>query len=234
MIRNILILWFSAFYALNINSQTIDTLKYYTPYIADSSNVMLFSDDCDEPGWCEPVAVWFTPDSIQSDSLFNYYSIKEVRIFFSDIKDTAYSIHIGNQLPDDSNRAYRETFTLTLDSINQDFLYNGNYQFTAFNVSQVKELQNISIDNSFWVQLEGNVFHVYNTTRFGIPASSSGHSFISRTNSWEKADCDWIMETVVQYHKDKINGLTDPRDNILPKQSFLYQNYPNPFNSRET
>ncbi len=218
--------------AVRIDAQTMDTLKYYYPYYPDSSNTFLFIGNCLDPGWCEPIAVWFTPDSTLPDTSYHSYSIKEIRFCFSNTQDTAFSIHFGNQVPIDNNRVYRKVITLTSENINSNFFVDVNYLFTSFDMSQVDVLQNISIDKSFWVLVEGKVATVYNTAKPGTPPQTSGHSYQGGLPlGWDRSGCDWIIEAVVEYHKEKVDNLTDPKDKTLPKQAHLQQNYPNPFNT---
>jgi hypothetical protein len=66
----------------NIFSQSLDTLRYYYPFKYDSANTMLFIGECFSEGYCEPIGVWFTPDSIDRDSSLKYFSIKKIRLCF--------------------------------------------------------------------------------------------------------------------------------------------------------
>jgi Secretion system C-terminal sorting domain len=76
---------------------------------------------------------------------------------------------------------------------------------------------------------------VYNTNKPGFPSTTTGHSYQAGLPSgWHNSGCDWIIEAVVEYHKDKVNSIIEQNTDILPKRSFLQQNYPNPFNASET
>ena len=223
---------FTLFFALSAQAQTIDTLKYYTPYIPDSTDYCFFIGNCLDPGWCEPIAVWFTPDSTRPDTSYHYYSIKEIRFSFAN-KDTAFSIHIGKQFPTDSNRIYRQTLSLSFaNDINQNFANDGNYLFKSYNVSNVVAAQNINIHDNFWVLLEAKVSDINNTTVSDSLAKNFGHSFNagSPANAWVNSGCDWIIEAVVQYQHGIVDGIDRIGQPVLPGVARLYQNYPNPFN----
>lgn len=113
--------------AVSLNAQIIDTLKYYYPYYPDSSNTLAFIDDCFAPGYCEPVAVWFTPDSSVSDSSYKFYSIKAVRFCFAGniYEDTTFTIHLSDSFPDDSNLIYKRYISVDVSETNQNFLSDG-------------------------------------------------------------------------------------------------------------
>jgi hypothetical protein len=145
--RAIFFFWF-VYFASMVYGQTTDTLKYYYPYYPDSLNTCGFIGSCLDPGWCEPIAVFFTPDSSKPDTSYHSYSIKEVRFNFAKI-DTAFSIHFGSLFPSNNNKAHRESINITLENINQNFLNDGILLFTPFDISHIDTLQNISINIPF-------------------------------------------------------------------------------------
>ncbi len=230
---------FIAFFTVvfSVNAQVTDTLKYYYPYYPDSVNTLAFIDDCLASGYCEPVAVWFTPDSSIADSSMNYYSIKTIRFCFAGniYEDTTFTVHLGDSFPDINNQVYKRYISVDVSETNQNFLNDGLYKFKDFDVSGVVELRNIDIGTSFWVVLQNKVWALWNTTYEPIIYIGSYHSFYNGLPEleWNRLPGDWIVEAVVEYHK--ILPIEESyTDGHLPKIGNLYQNYPNPFNASES
>lgn len=219
---------------LKAYSQSLDTLRYFTPYYPDSLNTVAFIDECQTSGWCEPIGVWFTPDSSLPDFKYKYYSIKEVRFCFGwNYKNIAFSAYLGSELPDDSSYVYRKEISITRNDININFLNDGDYLFTSYDLARISELQNLEVKIPFWIILEAKVWAVYNSTSNKILIYGSNHSYSAGlpSDNWEKANCDWIVEVVVEYHEDIIQLLGKKVNEDIPFTVNLFQNYPNPFNS---
>jgi len=188
---------------------------------------------CGEPEYCEPIAVWFTPDSSMSDSSYNYYSIKTLRFCFAGniSADTTFTIHLSDSFPDHSNLIYKQYISVDVSETNQNFLIDGIYKFKDFDVSTVTQLNNIDIKTTFWVVLQNKVWALWNTTNKDDNYYESKHSYYNGlpTMQWQRMPGDWIIEAVVEYHN--LLDLENPSDKILfPNKAFLLQNYPNPFN----
>ena len=218
-------------------AQEMDTLKYYYPYDPENPNTLAFVEECGTPGYCEPVAVWFTPDSSVTDSTLKYYSIKTIRFCFAGniYEDTTFTIHLGDSFPDITNQVYKRYISVDVSETNQFFLNDGIYKFKDFDISGVVELRNIDIKTPFWVVLQNKVWSLYNTTREPPPYPPSYHSYSNGLPSlqWDRLPGDWIVEAVVQYHK--VLSLEEPVDGIhTPQNALLFQNYPNPFNASES
>ncbi|HGY57293.1 MAG TPA: T9SS type A sorting domain-containing protein [Caldithrix abyssi] len=221
------------------HSQITDTLKYYYPYTPNDSisSGCAFIDDCYQPGYCEPIATWFTPDSSSPDTGFNVYSIKKIRLCFTrPNKNTSISFYLGSGFPAEQNKIYQSYFSVDSTEVNPYFLDDGKYIYKEVDVSGVEELKNIPLDTSFWVQLDEKVFEVYSIgAKIGSEPYGSGHSFDSylpNNEGWTRSGCDWIIEAVVEYDKySDIIGHSLP--NVI-KEAKLFQNYPNPFNSQFT
>lgn len=213
--------------------QIIDTLKYYYPYNPDSANTIGFVEQCGAMGYCEPVAVWFTPDSSVSDTSIKYYSIKTIRFCFGGniFEDTTFTIHLGDDYPDQSNQIYKKYISVGYSDVNENFPVDGIYKFKDFDVSDGKELRNIDISTSFWVVLQNKVWAIYNTTNKNLKYNPSRHSYMNGLpdNEWIRIPADWIVEAVIEYNR--ILKTEDNNDIIaLTNKAYLYQNYPNPFN----
>jgi hypothetical protein len=223
-----------SFIAVSLNAQTIDTLKYYYPYYPDSLNTLAFVEICGTPGYCEPVAVWFTPDSSVSDSSYKFYSIKTIRFCFAGniYEDTTFTIHLSDSIPDDNNLIYKRYISVDVSETNQNFVNDGIYKFKDFDVSGVAQLRNIDIETPFWVVLQNKVWALWNTTHEQLKYTPSYHSYHHGLpyDEWVRLPGDWIVEAIVEYHQ--VLDLENTSDNILfPKEAFLFQNFPNPFNS---
>ncbi len=220
-------------------SQVLDTLKYHYPYSTSDSITSLcaFIDDCYQPGYCEPFATWFTPDSSSPDTSFNVYTIKKIRICFTyAIGNTSISIYLGSSFPQEKYKIYQMSFLVDSTEVNPDFIDDGKYLYKELDVSGATELKNIPLDSSFWIQSNEKVFAVYSImAKIGDEPYGSGHSFISylpNNIGWEMSPCDWIIEAVIEY--DKYSSLpTETKANIIQK-AILYQNFPNPLNSKYT
>lgn len=213
------------------HAQYTDTLKYYNPY---ATNTLAFIDDCGAPGYCEPIAVWFTPDSSCADSTMKYYSIKKIRFCFAGLvdDDTTFTIHLGDGLPDFTNQVYKRYISVDTSDINPEF---GTYKFKEFDVSGVSELKNILINTSFWVELQNKVWALWNTTYNEPIFSPSFHSYYNGLPNlaWTRLDGDWVVEAVIEYHK--ILSLEYfSSEGVMPRKAHLFQNYPNPFNASES
>jgi hypothetical protein len=227
------IIFFSLLYELSANAQITDTLYYYYPYYPDSLNACAFVDACIQEGWCEPIAVWYTPDSSRKDTIYNVYNIIDIRFSFSSAYDSiSFSIHFGDDFPTDSNKVYEQILSVDLTDINQNFLNDGIYMFKDIDVSAIPILTQLNHDINFWVRLNEKVFSVHNTY-FDFPYSYSDHSFGAGLPSgqWGVSDCDWIIQAVIAY--DTLTGISN-RHNIVLNDFILYQNYPNPFNPSTT
>jgi hypothetical protein len=217
--------------------QIIDTLKYYYPYNPDSANTMGFVEQCGATGYCEPVAVWFTPDSSVSDTSIKYYSIKTIRFCFGGniFEDTTFTIHLGDDYPDQSNQIYKKYISVGYSDVNENFPVDGIYKFKDFDLSGIPVLRNIDFRTPFWVVLQNKVWALYNTTNEKTAINGSKHSFSNGLPStgWENSYCDWIMEAIVEYQE--VLSIPEPAgENQFPKSAQLFQNYPNPFNSNES
>ena len=213
--------------------QIIDTLKYYYPYNPDSANTMGFVEQCGATGYCEPVAVWFTPDSSVSDTFIKYYSIKTIRFCFGGniFEDTTFTIHLGDDYPDQSNQIYKKYISVGYLDVNENFPVDGIYKFKDFDLPSIPVLRNIDIRTPFWVVLQNKVWALYNTTNEKIAIYGSKHSFNNGLPSteWENSYCDWIMEAIVEYQE--VLSIPEPDvENQFQKSARLFQNYPNPFN----
>ena len=234
-----LIILFNVLSVKDNSAQIIDTLYYYSPYYPDSLNIYAFVDACLQEGWCEPIAVWFTPDSSRQDTIYNVYSIIGIRFCFTSFTlaydSISFSIHFGDDFPTESNKVYEQIISVDLNEINQNFLNDGIYMFKDIDVSAIPILKQLNHDINFWVRLNEKVFSVYNTYYCFPPYSYSGHSFGEGLPSgqWGVSDCDWIVQAMVVY--DTLTNISkDNTPSYLTNDFILYQNYPNPFNSSET
>lgn len=135
---------------IKVYTQITDTLKYYTPYSPELLNTVAFIDDCDNPGWCEPIGVWFTPDSSFQDSNYHYFSIKAVRFCFGwNYKNISFSIYYDKEIPDDSSQVYNQEISINVSDINQNIYNDGVYLFTIYNLEDVQKLKNFETSNLF-------------------------------------------------------------------------------------
>jgi len=233
--KHIIFLFLNILIVALTHSQVIDTLSYYYPYYPDSLNSGTFVYACHQPGYCEPIAVYFTPDSTNVDSTFNIYSIKEIRFCCTGFdQQVSYSVHLTDSLPSSLNKIYDDTFTLAPEDYNTNFFNDGIYIFKNIDVSTIPSLQKIDRDFGFWVNLNEKVFCLYNTDK-PITHQTSGHSFYNGlpSNLWRDPYCDWILEVVVEF--DHITSTEASNSNTIYQTYYkLYQNYPNPLNSNET
>ena len=220
----------------NTISQVVDTLYYYPPYDTLNPNFCMFIAMCGEPEWCEPIAVWFTPDSSVSDTTYNVYSIRKIRFCFTGpYMNTSFSIHFGDSFPVYNTNIFEHFFSVDSGEYNPNYYMNSIPVFKEIDLSQISILQNINLNEHFWVRLNEKVFSLYNTYLDTTPPIPSGHSFADGAPgyTWDQWDCDWHLQAIVEYE-----NVTDIYSNKKgqPKVILgeLYQNYPNPMNSNET
>ena len=218
--------------------QIIDTLKYYAPINIDSLNTMMFVGDCFEPDRCEPLSVWFTPNSFCPDSSLKVYSIKAIRFcFLAQFDSILFSIHLGYDFPTNSNMVYDSIFSVNANEVSDSIEYTGIAKFKEIDVSHILNIKNLSVDSNFWVLIDEKVFAIWNTHKItdNPHEGGSGHSYYKsfRTDNWKATDFDWCIEAVVEFSTETNIDETNNK-NIFPKQTELFQNYPNPFNPLTT
>ena len=141
---------------------------------------MAFVGLCCEPDWCEPLAVWFTPNSFCPDSSVKVYSIKAIRFCFRAPFDSIlFSIHLGDDFPTNSNIVYDSIFSVYAYEVSDSIGYTGIAKFKEIDVSHILNIKNISVNSNFWVLVDKKVFAILSTHKItdNPHERGSGHSY---------------------------------------------------------
>ncbi|NOX37838.1 MAG: hypothetical protein GXO78_09915 [Calditrichaeota bacterium] len=170
----------------------------------------------------------FKADSNARDSGYVVYDILAFRVQYGKPYDSvSYSIHLGGRFPSSENQVYKYWFSVQDGEYNPTFADNGIKIFKEVDLTSVG-LRNISIEDTFWILLEQNVFDVFSTISIDTPAQKYGNSYFysKEEQKWHHA-CDFMMEAIVLYKKPTF---IPPADEAYLDDFILHQNLPNPFN----